>query len=192
MVDIVDATDAKVNLLDDTDSESTSVNPLDEGKPNVNPVDEPKSTLSTRVDTRIKGRFIRKAGEEGSTPSETLRKLVDEYVNEGSTSAKGGRVDEVLAFMRDVGRHRMENCEEAEVGENTGKLICWYWRFSEGDEASMENLDLVPIKEDGKVKYYHAEATPELCGACHAYDAVNELGPAIRELKESIWGSEKK
>lgn len=101
-------------------------------------------------------------------------------------------MDEVLAFMRDVGRHRMENCEEAEVRENTGKLICWYWRFGEGDEASMENLDLVPIKEAGQVKYYHAEATPELCGACHAYDTVNELRPAIRELEESIGVDENK
>ena len=80
-------------------------------------------------------------------------------------------LDRLVEFAREVGDHRMETCAHLRRGKITGKLLCWYWRFSKGTK----HLELIPIEGEG---YSHAVASPEMCGICAKYEGRKQQGPA--------------
>lgn len=151
------------------------------------------------MDTGLKAEFIKHAGELGIPPSELLKRLVENCLAKPSVqndwSKKGApttaqesasklSLDRLLAFVHDVGRRRMGPCGYARKGRQTGKLLCWAWHFNEQDETSMQNLELVKVKEGNK-EDYHAVVTPEMCGSCQLY-YVKDILVDLKQLKEAV------
>jgi hypothetical protein len=152
----------------------------------ADPTNRVFTTISARVDPKVKAKLIERAGELGVSPSTYLKRLVEEDLGApaGSQRAsiaganpnpRAGR-DLVLGVVRSFGAHRMLDCEHNERG------ICTYWGYrpEEVREDAESGLEFVR-REEG----LRAKVSPELCGLCDGY-YVKPLARYLSRMRHAI------